>query len=696
MSYSAGYKYDMQITGFPAIQQIDELKKENAILRQELEELKQRLKTEDGLEGEHNILKSVIEDLGIGFVVADHKGNVHSLNKAALMMHEFQSEEEMLSRLDQYTKEFDLEYPDGRGVPFDNWPLAMAMRGEYFKDYKVKLIRHKSGSFRYVSYKTVPVNDSRGNPFLIIITMTDLTDIHEKNEALHESEKKMVLEREMFEGTRKRSEEALRKNEQRLQGMFSSVAIGIVEVDTMDRIISLNERTSKILGYSPKELIGKSISEITAPEDRKRSDEMNARLHRGDFDVFDYEKRYIRKDGTPLWAHLTVSAIRDKDGRHVNSIGTIEDISERKKFEEELLESRKKLQGIFDNAAIGIVEVDKDDRYIAVNNRICGMLGYSREELLQKYVNDITAPEDLKYSTELNMKLYNGEMDLFDYEKRLVRKDGTKIWVHVSVSAVRDAEGRHWRTIRTMEDVSELKKNEIEIMQKNEELTRFIYTVSHDLKSPLVTIKSFTSFLKESIASNDLLAQEKDINYIENAADKMGRLLDELLELSRVGRKEKPKSKFPMEAIARSAVDLVAGRIEEKRIKVIFSGPPVMLYGHSERLIQLYLNLIDNAAKFIGDHPDPKIEIGAYPDNDKQNEVILFVHDNGSGIDPRHHHKIFGLFEKLDTSQEGTGIGLALVKRIVEVHGGSIWFISKGIGKGTTFYFTLEGAHIIK
>jgi signal transduction histidine kinase len=119
-----------------------------------------------------------------------------------------------------------------------------------------------------------------------------------------------------------------------------------------------------------------------------------------------------------------------------------------------------------------------------------------------------------------------------------------------------------------------------------------------------------------------------------------------------------------------------------------------MLYGNSQRFVQLYQNLLDNAAKFMGGQPEPLIEVGAY--TDENNEIVLFVRDNGKGIDPRYHHKIFGLFEKIDNETDGTGIGLALVKRIVEVHGGSIWFTSAGTGKGTTFYFKLEGTTLIK
>jgi two-component system, LuxR family, sensor kinase FixL len=177
--------------------------------------------------------------------------------------------------------------------------------------------------------------------------------------------------------------------------------------------------------------------------------------------------------------------------------------------------------------------------------------------------------------------------------------------------------------------------------------------------------------------------------FIRNAADKMGKLLDELLELSRIGRKEKPKERARLSEIVQAATDLVAGRINERKIEVKLTGDDTVLYGHIQRFIQLFQNLLDNSAKFMGSQQDPFIEIGSF--KNEQSEIVLYVKDNGRGIDPRYHHKIFGLFEKIDSDTEGTGIGLALVKRIVEVHGGKIWFSSEGEGKGITFYFTLEG-----
>ncbi|HLN22240.1 MAG TPA: PAS domain S-box protein [Bacteroidales bacterium] len=366
-----------------------------------------------------------------------------------------------------------------------------------------------------------------------------------------------------------------------------------------------------------------------------------------------------------------------------------------------LRNNEQRLQGILNDVAIGIIEVDSSMRITSMNDRSCEILGYKREELLEKSIPEITWHEDRERSNDLNNKLHNGDLDRFDYEKRYIKKSGEPLWVHVTVSAVRNSSGQHVGSVGTIEDISArkmymeaLKESEENLKARNEELTRFIYTVSHDLKSPLVTIKSFINYLMEDIENDDKQAQERDIKYIHSAADRMGRLLDELLQLSRIGRKEKPKSKARLSNIINTAIEHYALKIDEKKIEVQITGPEVLLNGHIERFIQLYQNLFDNAVKFMGEQPFPKIETGSFIDKEN-NEVVLFVRDNGKGIDPRHHHKIFGLFEKMDNGTDGTGIGLALVKRIVEVHGGTVWFTSEGIGKGTTFYFKLDGSEII-
>lgn len=236
-------------------------------------------------------------------------------------------------------------------------------------------------------------------------------------------------------------------------------------------------------------------------------------------------------------------------------------------------------------------------------------------------------------------------------------------------------------------------KNELEIQEKlvrelemkNEELERFTYTASHDLKSPLITIRGFLGYLEQDARKGNLERLNTDIQRISEATEKMHRLLTELLELSRVGRVANEKQEVPFEVIIAEALKRVEGQIKEKQPTIRLGSGFPSVWVDKERIVEVLQNLIDNAVKFMGDQPKPDIEINYV----LQDEVpVYYVRDNGIGIRKDFQKRIFGLFDKLDPNSNGTGVGLALVKRIVEVHGGSIWVDSEE-GKGSTFYFTL-------
>lgn len=227
-----------------------------------------------------------------------------------------------------------------------------------------------------------------------------------------------------------------------------------------------------------------------------------------------------------------------------------------------------------------------------------------------------------------------------------------------------------------------------ELETKNAELERFTYTVSHDLKSPLFTIRGFLGYLEQDALAGNRERMKSDVQRITDATEKMQQLLNDLLELSRIGRLMNETVDIPFGELAREAVELVHGRIMESGVAVHIDADMPTVHGDRQRLLEVVQNLVDNAAKFMGDQPDPRIEIGW--EGEEDGKPILYVRDNGMGIPPEHHERIFGLFNKLDVKVDGTGIGLALVKRIVEVHGGRIWVQSEA-GKGSTFLFTLAG-----
>ncbi len=236
----------------------------------------------------------------------------------------------------------------------------------------------------------------------------------------------------------------------------------------------------------------------------------------------------------------------------------------------------------------------------------------------------------------------------------------------------------------------ELEAKNAEVEAKNAEVQRFTYAVSHDLKSPLVTVLGFLGFLERDLEQGKRERVAADVERIRNAATKMQHLLDELLELSRIGRMDGEPEAVDLGELAFEALELVSGRIAERGVEVHISSALPVASGDRRRLMQLLQNLIDNAVKFMGEESEPRIEIGIVHDGERSaQEAVCFVKDNGSGIAPEYQDQVFGLFNKLDAEAEGAGMGLALVKRIVEVHGGRIWLESEGEGQGCTFFFTL-------
>ena len=227
-----------------------------------------------------------------------------------------------------------------------------------------------------------------------------------------------------------------------------------------------------------------------------------------------------------------------------------------------------------------------------------------------------------------------------------------------------------------------------ELESKNAELERFTYTVSHDLKSPLFTIRGFLGYLEKDALSGNQERLRSDIQRITDATEKMQRLLNELLELSRIGRLMNESQPVSFGELAHEVLELVQGRIKERGIIVHIQSDLPVVFGDRQRLAEVLQNLMDNAAKFMGNQTEPRIEIGQWGEDAEYGRPIFYVRDNGVGIQAEHHERIFGLFNKLDIKSDGTGIGLSIVKRIIEVHGGRIWVQSE-FGKGTTFFFTL-------
>ncbi len=234
--------------------------------------------------------------------------------------------------------------------------------------------------------------------------------------------------------------------------------------------------------------------------------------------------------------------------------------------------------------------------------------------------------------------------------------------------------------------LAELEAKNAELETKNAELEQFAYSVSHDLKSPLITITGFLGVMKDAVATGDIQDANDAISRIAEAADSMSRLLDDLLELSRIGRLVNPPEHVSFSQIVEEAIRRVRGQIAEAGATVHVEPDLPTVFGDRDRLVEVVQNLVDNAVKYSRDCPDAHIHIAGKREG---HEAILHVRDNGIGIDGRYRDRIFELFRQLDQRTPGTGVGLALAKRIIEEHNGRIWVESPGSGMGSTFWFTI-------
>ncbi len=227
-----------------------------------------------------------------------------------------------------------------------------------------------------------------------------------------------------------------------------------------------------------------------------------------------------------------------------------------------------------------------------------------------------------------------------------------------------------------------------ELEHKNAELERFTYTVSHDLRSPLVTIKGFLSVILEDHRAGKSDRIEAFVTRVLKAADKMNQLFEDLLQLSRLERLDNQAVCLSLSDLLKDVIELLHGKITEHNITITIEDDLPSIIGNEAQIHEVFQNLIENAIKFMGGQKKPTIKIGGKGDG---NFALIYIRDNGIGINPKYQERIFGLFNQLDKKIAGTGIGLSLVKRIIEIHNGKIWVASDGLNKGSTFYFTLPG-----
>jgi len=481
---------------------------------------------------------------------------------------------------------------------------------------------------------------------------------------------------------------ALRESEHKFRTLFDTANDAILIMD--GRVfLDCNRMAEVVYGAPRQEIIGQSPVHYS-PERQadgrwsaeKAAEKIRATLA-GTPQFFEWQ--HLRGDGTPFNAEVSLNRLELRGQALVQAI--VRDITARKQAEAARHEAEELYRTLVHASPDGIAVLDMTGRVLFSSPRALELIFGSPEaeaKTDRSLLDFVSEPSRARAQESLHGAL-NGK---FPQNERLVmrRKDGREFVAELNGALLRDSLGVPRGIMVILRDVTERQQQEDELKNKNIELESFTYTVSHDLKSPLITITGFANAMLADASAGRTDRLAGDLNRIVLAADKMSDLLNGLLELSRIGRIVNPPAEVDMDKLAQDVLALLAGTIAQRRARVTLQPGLPPAYGDAQRLLEVLQNLVENALKFSAPDRAPEVEIGF---TTAGSQPAYFVRDRGQGIEARFHETIFGLFNKLDTQSEGTGIGLALVRRIVEFHGGKIWVESAGPGGGATFYFTL-------
>ncbi|WP_437682794.1 PAS domain S-box protein [Sorangium sp. So ce131] len=486
----------------------------------------------------------------------------------------------------------------------------------------------------------------------------------------------------------------------KLAAIVESAEQAILGATVDGAITSWNAAAERMFGYSEAEATGRPIYLLVPPE---RADELRGVLDRvtGGERLDPLETIGLARGGRRLDVSLTVAPIRDGAGRIVGASTMVSDITQRKRAEEALRTSEENFRAIFESAVVGKVQCEPaSGRFLRVNRKFADMLGYGVAELLGRTLLEVTAPEDASEVAALYERLLRGELKDFAIEKRYVTKDGGRLWASTTVTARRDGEGRAAYTMAVVQDITRRKQVEADLIAAREAAEhasrtkdQFLAVLSHELRTPLTPVVTAASrLLRRDDLADDV---RRGVAMIQRNAELEARLIDDLLDLTRVvrGKLELVTQTVAARTVLEHALEICADEVDAKSIRLTLDVAPGehWIAADVARLEQVVWNLLKNAVKFS--HPGSRIELRCY---DEGGRVVIEVRDEGVGIEPELLPRIFDAFEQGNAATArhfgGLGLGLAISRAIVQLHGGAITASSPGRGAGATFRVLLPAA----
>jgi len=510
----------------------------------------------------------------------------------------------------------------------------------------------------------------------------------------------------------------IRQSEASLAEAQRMVHLGSWEWDISTGEVSWSDEVFRVYGYEPGAFVPTldRLKEIVHPDDRAAFREaIEGALYRNE--PYDYTHRIVRPDGVERTVHRRARVVFDDEGNPLQMIGTVQDVTERKRVENELREAEERFRSAFDDAATGMALLDLDGYYIRVNRALCEMLGRSEEELLATTYVDITHPDDVEESVTQVHRVLEGELGSDFREKRYVHADGHTVWVIISVSVVKDTEGRPLYRVVQIQDITKRKQAEEEIRQRTTQLadavtgleiarneaeaanrakSDFLANMSHEIRTPMNGVIGMTELLMDTPLDPE---QREFAQTVKTSGENLLTIINDILDFSKIeaGKMRIEIIDFDLQAAVEDVVGLLAEKAREKGLEIaslIEYDVPMALRGDPGRIRQILTNLLGNAIKFT-EEGEVVLKIELAENLDDSVKIRFSVSDTGIGMSVEQQRKLFQSFTQADTSTTrkygGTGLGLAISKQLVDIMGGDI-DVESAPGAGSTFCFTLRFA----